>query len=101
MIDDRHVTHSFINLCLQELRRDRTKPPRFLRRQSLTNGVKNERLRKRNSLISNHRNFYPVKVLYQYNPVHPDELALKPNDIIHVIRLVSSRVVDGETIDRL
>ena len=113
--------HSLLNLCLQELRRDRTKPPRFLRRQSITNGMRNDRLRKRNSVVTNQRNspcslvetivvdwfflavppyrsFYPVKVLYQYNPVHSDELALKPNDVIHVIRLVSSQVVDGEMV---
>lgn len=40
-------------------------------------------------LVPPYRSFYPVKVLYQYDPVHRDELALKPNDIIYVIRLVN------------
>ena len=33
---------------------------------------------------------FQVKVAYSYTPVHDDELTIKPNDIIHVTRLVCS-----------
>lgn len=31
---------------------------------------------------------FQVKAVYAYSPVHEDELAIKPNDMINVIRVV-------------
>ncbi|CAF1004192.1 unnamed protein product [Didymodactylos carnosus] len=39
---------------------------------------------------------FTVKVVYAYNPVHPDELTIKPNDIINVIRIVEDGWNEGE-----
>ncbi|CAF0956735.1 unnamed protein product, partial [Didymodactylos carnosus] len=39
---------------------------------------------------------FTVKVDYAYNPVHPDELAIKPNDVVNVIRIVEDGWNEGE-----
>lgn len=102
-----HFPENFVTPLTKEKAKNRTFTNELESRlQSALNGNKIGTLRKRptndETLFQSQQSnglpngtLFQVKVAYAYTPVHEDELAINPNDIINVTRLVEEGWYEG------